>query len=87
MAQRPKLLLFEDFLSHLTVAERQQLIEFLVSYHDKSIMLAVSDDPLVARAADRVVVLKDGQLAADAHWSQLPAELKALFIPAHYFEN
>lgn len=87
MAQRPKLLLFEDFLSHLTVAERQQLIEFLVSYHDKSIMLAVSDDPLVARAADRVVVLKDGQLAADAHWNQLPAEMKALFIPAHYFDN
>lgn len=83
MANRPALLLYEDFLAHLESVDRAQIISYLTSTSQKATALAISDDPIVARASDRVIVLRKGEVIADAHWNDLSDEMKMLFLPAN----
>ena len=81
LAGQPQLLLYEDFMAHLEAVDRMQIISYLTSAEQPATMLAVSDDPIVAQEADRVIVMENGKVMADAPWSELPKEMKLIFLP------
>jgi ABC-type bacteriocin/lantibiotic exporter with double-glycine peptidase domain len=81
LANRPEILLYEDFLAHLEPTDRIKIIKYLTSTAQRATALAISDDPIVARASDRVIVLSQGEVIADARWEELPDDMKLLFLP------
>lgn len=81
LANHPELLLYEDFLAHLEAVDRLQIVSYLTSNDLKATVLAISDDPIVAKSCNRVIVLKKGVVVADAPFNELPPEMRMIFIP------
>ena len=71
IAQRPKLLILNDFFHNFQKAEKQKLINFLVDPKHPWTLLASSDDPLILSACDRVVLMKDGTIVETGSLDQM----------------
>lgn len=80
LANHPELLLFEDFLAHLEAPDRIQIVTYLTK-DNPAAMLAVSDDPIVAKACDMVLVLESGKVIANANWKDLDETTRKIFMP------
>ncbi len=73
VAQRPKMLVVNDFSEHITKSEKMKILSFL---QDKTngwtlIILSVSDDPLLLSSCDKIIVLSEGKVAAKGSYEQL----------------
>lgn len=60
IADKPKLLLLEDALEHLDVAERRSIVDFLVDKKNGWTIVAVSADPYFQSKADKVIQMNEG---------------------------
>ncbi len=67
MASRPRLLLLDEPTSSLGVAMARQVEELIVGLREQgaSVLLACHDIDMMFRLADRIVVLRHGQVAAE----------------------
>lgn len=70
LAKRPALLILNDFFSGLKKETKLAMIKAVIS-NDPCTLLAVSNDPLVMGACDRVIVLDEGLVVADGTFDQL----------------
>lgn len=71
LAKKPALIILNDFFSGL---KRQHKVAMLHSVIDESnpwTLIAVSNDPLVMAACDRVVILNNGQISDEGHFDVL----------------
>ncbi|MBT1707582.1 ATP-binding cassette domain-containing protein [Fulvivirgaceae bacterium PWU5] len=71
LAKKPSLIILNDFFSSL---KRQHKLEVLQSVMDERspwTLIAVSNDPLVMAACDRVVLLYDGRISDAGSFSEL----------------
>lgn len=82
LTKKPELLILNDFFSGLSKADKLQLMHCVISPESNWTLIAVSNDPLVMAACDRVIVLDNGTVAADGTYSTL---LKRGVI-SQYFE-
>jgi ABC-type bacteriocin/lantibiotic exporter with double-glycine peptidase domain len=71
IAKHPKLLVLNDFFAGLPRTEKLNLIQQVVSRDNPWTMLAVSNDPLVMAACDRVYVLEQGRIKAEGPFEEL----------------
>ncbi|MCU0450758.1 MAG: ATP-binding cassette domain-containing protein [Bernardetiaceae bacterium] len=71
IAERPQLLILHDFMNVLQKDERLRLLNFLNDRANPWTLIMVSNDPLVLASLDRVVLLKDGQVAEDGAYETL----------------
>lgn len=71
IAKKPDLLILNDFFNGLKRQAKIDLISCLVDKKNHWTMLAVSNDPLIMEACDRVVVLKDGSIEAEGTFEDL----------------
>jgi ABC-type bacteriocin/lantibiotic exporter with double-glycine peptidase domain len=62
VAQKPKLLLLEDSLEHLSQEEKAPIIDFLVDKRNGWSLVAVSTDTYFQSKVDRLVVMEQGKL-------------------------
>lgn len=71
VAERPQLLILKDFFHNFHKVEKQKLINFLVDPVHPWTMVAVSDDPIILGACDKVVLLQAGQVMQEGTYDEL----------------
>ena len=71
LAKKPALLILNDFFSGLKKATKLDLIKVVTSSDNPWTLIAVSNDPLIMAASDRVVVLQDGVIQLQGTFDQL----------------
>ena len=74
LAKKPSLIILNDFFSGLRRTAKIELIQCLMDKSKRWTFMAVSNDPLIMAACDRVVVLNDGLLEADGKFNELLKE-------------
>ncbi|MBQ4200186.1 MAG: ABC transporter ATP-binding protein [Kiritimatiellae bacterium] len=83
---RPDVILADEPTGNLDVASAKSVRDMLRSIHEgeKSAILLVTHDPVVAAAANRVHFLKDGRIAASHDIpSHDPAEISRLYLEVY----
>lgn len=71
IVKNPSLVLFHDLFDSIGKTEKKTLIDNLLNETHKATVVAVSSDPLVMQACERVVVLKDGAVLAEGPYDKL----------------
>lgn len=71
LAKNPALLILNDFFSGLKKATKVELVNAVMSADNSWTLIAVSNDPLVMAACDRVVVMTDGVIIAQGSFDEL----------------
>lgn len=71
LAKNPELVILNDFFTGLKRAAKIELIQCLVDKKNKWTVVAVSNDPLIMAACDRVLVLNDGVIEAHGKFDEL----------------
>lgn len=67
----PRLVVLDDFFQNLDAAARTLIIRLLTDPARRWTVLAVSHDPELLRAFDRVLVMKDGQIVREGTFDQV----------------
>lgn len=71
LAKKPKLIILNDFFTGLKRNVKVDLIQCLVDKKTDWTLLAVSNDPLIMAACDRVVVVNEGKIEGEGKFDQL----------------
>lgn len=71
LAKRPSLIILNDFFSGLKRQEKFDLLQSVINDKDRWTLVAVSNDPLVMAACDRVILLNDGKISEDGRFEEL----------------
>lgn len=72
--RNPILMAMEDDFYNFERLEKQRIIDYLTDEARPWTLLIVSNDPSVAKACDRVIVMKDGSVIANASSDNLQEE-------------
>lgn len=62
---QPQLLVVEELMANLEYTDRIRIAELLTDKNQPWTLIAVTDDPELARRCDRVIVMRDGQIIMD----------------------
>ncbi len=71
LAKKPKLIILNDFFTGLKRQSKLDLIQCLVDRKNHWTLLAVSNDPLIMAACDRVIVMNEGVIEGMGKFDQL----------------
>ncbi|WPP52557.1 peptidase domain-containing ABC transporter [Catalinimonas niigatensis] len=71
LAKQPKVIILNDFFHFFEGTEKLKLIRFLTSEAHQWSLLLVSNDPLIMKHCDRVLIMKDGEIVSDAKYDEL----------------
>ncbi|MCC6242582.1 MAG: ATP-binding cassette domain-containing protein [Gemmatimonadaceae bacterium] len=71
IAGSPRLLVVDDLFQNLQGDDRRRLISYLADHTLSATVIAVSHDPAFLAAMDRVIVLEDGKIRAEAPFRDL----------------
>lgn len=71
IAQHPKLLILNDFFHNFQKSEKIKLIKFLTDPTNPWTLVAASDDPIIMEACDKVLVLREGEVAMQGSFEEL----------------
>ncbi|MFZ5972304.1 MAG: peptidase domain-containing ABC transporter [Bacteroidota bacterium] len=74
LAKGPSMLILNEFFAPLSRTDKLKLLEMLTRRDNKFTLIAVSNDPLVMAACDRVVLMKEGGVEAAAPFDELIAK-------------
>lgn len=67
----PSLLVIDHFIPRIEQQEKQHIIDVLTGETKEWTLFAVSSNPELAEKCDRVILLKDGEIVAEGHFSEL----------------
>jgi ABC-type bacteriocin/lantibiotic exporter with double-glycine peptidase domain len=68
---RPKMMLFTDTLQELERSERLRIIDLLTEESNNWTLVVLSNDPAFMGACDRVLVMEEGKVMADASYKNV----------------
>lgn len=71
IAKTPKLIILNDFFTGLKRSSKLELIQCAVDKRQPWTLIAVSNDPLIMAACDRVVVINEGQIVDSGPFTDL----------------
>ncbi|MCS7017898.1 MAG: ATP-binding cassette domain-containing protein [Cytophagales bacterium] len=71
IAERPQLLILNDFFSVLQKNEKRKLLDFLVDRSNPWTLLLISNDPVLMQVCDRNIILKDGKVHLQGSFQEL----------------
>ena len=77
LMRRPALLVVDETTSQLDAESERQILATLRSLRGRTTVVAISHHPAMLEAADGIVVLKSGRVAATGTWHELAAEITA----------
>ncbi len=71
IVKQPRLLVMEEFFTHLPLADREQISHTLTRPESKWTLIAVTNDPTLASKCDRILIMQDGQLLEEGSFEQI----------------
>ncbi|HEY0741563.1 MAG TPA: ATP-binding cassette domain-containing protein [Chryseosolibacter sp.] len=71
IAKKPALIILNDFFAGLKRQEKLELLQSLIDERKAWTLVAVSNDPLIMAACERVVILSDGKISEQGHFNDL----------------
>ncbi len=71
LAKKPALIILNDFFSGLKRQEKLDLLQSVINAENRYTLIAVSNDPLIMAACDRVILLNNGQISDEGHFDEL----------------
>lgn len=71
LAKKPALIILNDFFSGLKRQEKLDLLQSVINTENRYTLIAVSNDPLVMAACDRILLLNNGQISDEGHFDEL----------------
>jgi ABC-type bacteriocin/lantibiotic exporter with double-glycine peptidase domain len=71
IAEKPKLLILNDFLHFLEKEERLKILQFLLDRNNPWTLICVSNDPTMLINCDKIVVMKKGEIVAKGSYNEL----------------
>ncbi|MFN8333554.1 MAG: ABC transporter ATP-binding protein [Cyclobacteriaceae bacterium] len=71
LAKKPELLILNDFFSGLSKADKIELVQCAMDPNETWTLVAVSNDPLVMAASDRVIILDKGEVIDSGSYEAL----------------
>lgn len=71
IAGSPRLVLFDDLFMNLLAEDRRRLLSILSDRSREWTLIAVSHDPVLLEAFDRVIVIRNGTIAADGSFAEV----------------
>ena len=71
LAKRPKLIILNDFFNGLKKQDKLKQINAVTAPLKPWTLLAVSNDPVVMAACDRVIVMHHGKIEAEGTFKEL----------------
>jgi len=80
LAKKPKLLILNDYFDLFKKSDKIELINMLTKEENNWTLLAVSNDPIIMAACDRVVLMEGGSIRATGNYGELmkDSEIKNL---------
>jgi ABC-type bacteriocin/lantibiotic exporter with double-glycine peptidase domain len=83
LVKKPSLMLFHDHFESIGRKDKDELVRSLIHQQDKMTMIAISSDPAIMEACDRVVILSEGTIAASGTLKELASSpvFKELILP------
>ena len=74
---RPALLVIDEATAQLDAENEQRILAALQSLRGRTTIVAITHGPALLQAADGIVLLKSGRVAATGTWRELAAEITA----------
>lgn len=71
LAKKPKLLILNEFFTHLTKSDKMALLNSIIKPARSCTVIIVSKDPIIMSACDRVIVLDDGTIRTEGTMEEL----------------
>ncbi len=71
IVNKPKLLLLEYAFEYFGLQTKKDLIDFICSNDNPWTVVAASNDPTIAQACDKVIILKDGEITHQGKFEDL----------------
>ncbi|SKC63270.1 peptidase domain-containing ABC transporter [Ohtaekwangia koreensis] len=71
LAKKPALIILNDFFAGLKRQEKLDMLQSVIHADNRYTLLAVSNDPLIMAACDRVILLSNGQISEEGHFEEL----------------
>lgn len=71
LAKKPALIILNDFFSGLKRQEKIDLLQSIINADNRYTLIAVSNDPLIMAACDRVIILNKGQISDEGSFDEL----------------
>lgn len=83
LVKKPSLMLFHDHFESLGRKDKDALVNSLIHSQNKMTLIAISSDPAIMEACDRVVILSEGTIAASGTLKELASSpvFKELILP------
>lgn len=71
LAKKPHMIILNDFFSGLMHNEKMELVQSVVTKQSHWTLIAVSNDPLIMAACDRVILIEEGKLIGEGSFAEL----------------
>ncbi|MFY7787601.1 MAG: ABC transporter ATP-binding protein, partial [Thermoflexibacteraceae bacterium] len=71
IAERPQILILNDFLHDLNKEERQRIIKFILDKHNPWTLISVSNEPLILQGCDRIILMNKGRVIEQGTYQTL----------------
>jgi ABC-type bacteriocin/lantibiotic exporter with double-glycine peptidase domain len=71
LAKKPKLIVLNDYFNNLSKTDKMELIALLIKPEHPWTMIAVSNDPVVMGACDRIIIMKEGSILSQGTFQEL----------------
>jgi ABC-type bacteriocin/lantibiotic exporter with double-glycine peptidase domain len=71
LAKKPKLLILNEFFTHLTKSDKMALLNSIIKPERSCTVIIVSKDPIIMSACDRVIVLDNGTIRTEGTMEEL----------------
>jgi len=81
LAEKPRLLLLEEFLDTFDFSYRKKIMNHIINLGESTTVIAISNDPEFASKCDRVIVMDKGTILFNGNFSELRKDqyLKSMF--------
>jgi ABC-type bacteriocin/lantibiotic exporter with double-glycine peptidase domain len=71
IAKKPKVMILNDFFQFFERSEKIRLISYLTDPSHNWSLIIVTNDPLIMKYCDRVIIMKEGEIVSDGEFDQL----------------
>lgn len=71
IVKQPRLMVMEEFFTHLSQSDREEISKILTAEESNWSMIAVTNDPILASKCDRTLIMKNGRIIEEGTYEEI----------------